>query len=87
MNRPPAPTPLRIPKVEAMERLNRHLAEARARLDLAQAQLKAGVSPGKYVLTIQVNALKKEINSCKAHLARIQKEPRAEVDWSDRLGA
>jgi hypothetical protein len=78
---------LKIPKAQAIERITRHLAELRAQLEVAQAQLKAGVSPGKFLLNLQVNALKKQVHTCKAHLARIQKEPRTEVVWPDKLGA
>lgn len=77
----------KISRTEAIERLSKSLAEARAQLELATAQMKAGGSPGKYVLNLQIGALKKRIHACKAHIARIQKDPRNDVTWSDRLSA
>jgi hypothetical protein len=78
---------VKIPKAEAIEKLARHVASVKTQLEAAQAQLKAAVSPGKYALNFQVNALKKELHHYKAQIARLQKEPRAVVEWSEKRGA
>jgi predicted nucleic acid-binding Zn-ribbon protein len=76
-----------LPKAEAIKQLSQHMAALKAQLEDAQAQLKAAVSPGKYALNLQVNALKKQIHACKTQIDRIQKDPRSEVVWTDRLSA
>jgi len=71
---------VKIPKAEAIEKLGKHGAAAKA-------QLLAAVSPDKYALNFQVNALKKQVNFCKAQINRLKKEPKAEVIWDDKFGA
>jgi hypothetical protein len=45
------------------------------------------VSPDKYALNFQANALKKQLNFCKSQINRLKKEPRTEVIWDDKFGA
>jgi len=78
---------VKIPKAQAIEKLARHVAAVKVQLEAAKAQLKAAVSPGRYALNFQVNALKKEIHHCKTQISRLQKDPRTEVAWSDKYGA
>ena len=75
-----------IPKTEALEKFSTHLAGVRVQLIAARTQLKAAVSPEKYRLNFQVNALKKEAHFCKAQITRLKKSPATEVLWSDRFG-
>jgi predicted nucleic acid-binding Zn-ribbon protein len=81
------PTITRVPKAEAIEQITRRITALKEQLDMAQAQLKAAVSPGKYALNIQVGTFKKQIHACKAQLDRIKKDPKADVVWPDRLSA
>jgi hypothetical protein len=76
-----------IPKAEAIEKLSKHGAALRLQLAAAKAKLQAAVSPDKYALNFQANALKKQVNFCKAQIARLNKEPRTEVLWDDKFGA
>jgi cell division protein FtsB len=83
-----APGPVvKIPKAEAIEKLSKHSAGIRSQLAAAQLKLKAAVSPDKYALNFQANALKKELNFCKAQINRLKKEPRTEVIWDEKFGA
>ena len=78
---------VKIPKAEAIEKLAKHGAAVKVQFETAKAQLKAAVSPDKYALNFQANSLKKQLNFCKAQIARLKKEPRAEVIWDDKFGA
>jgi len=78
---------VKIPKAEAIEKFAKSNAAARILLETAKAQLKAAVSPDKYALNFQVNALKKQVNFGKAQITRIKKEPGTEVIWEASFGA
>ena len=78
---------IRLPKAEAIEKIAKHLTQVRAQLDTAKAQLKAAVSPDKYVLNFRVNALRKQVNTGKAHIARFKKAPGTDVIWSDSFAS
>ncbi|MDR3670912.1 MAG: hypothetical protein P4L36_08710 [Holophaga sp.] len=78
---------VKIPKTEAIAKLSKHSAGLRVQLEAAKAQLHAAVSPDKYALNFQVNALKKQVHFCKAQVTRLNKEPRTEVLWDDKFGA
>jgi regulator of replication initiation timing len=82
----PVVAEVKIPKAEAIEKIAKHLVTVQARLDAAKTQLKTAVT-GKYALNFQVNALKKELHHYKAQAARLKKEPRTEIVWSDKYGA
>jgi len=75
----PHDTAVHSPKAEAIEKIARQAAAVKTQLETAQAQLKAAVSPGKYALNFQVNALKKEMHSYKAQIVRLKKAPVAEA--------
>jgi hypothetical protein len=77
----------KIPKAEAIEKLSKHSAAIRVQLEAAKASLHAAVSPDKYALNFQTNALKKQLNFCKAQITRLKKEPRTEVLWDEKFGA
>jgi hypothetical protein len=81
------PSPGRIPKAEAIARITQFLAAIRVLLVAARAELAAAVSPGKQLLNFKVNALRKQVRSGKAQIARLKREPRADVLWSDKFGA
>jgi len=81
------PSAGKIPKAEAIARITGSLVEIRAQLTAARAELAAGASPGKQVLNFKVNALRKQVRSGKAQIARLKREPRADVLWSDKFGA
>jgi|GEM_PF-1017538 hypothetical protein len=83
----PLPAAGRIPKAEAIEKITRSIAAVRVLLAAARIALAAGVSPEKYRLNFKLNALKKQVRSGKAQIARLKREPRADVLWSDKLGA
>ena len=78
---------VKVPKADALVRLAKNLAAVRVEQVAAQARLKAAVSPDKYALHFQLDAFKKQAHFFKAQIARIKKEPQAEVIWSDRFGA
>jgi len=78
---------VKIPKDEAIEKIAKHSATVRTQLAVAKAQLQAAVSPEKYALNFQVNALQKQLNFGKAQINRLKKEPRAEVIWDAKFGA
>jgi hypothetical protein len=78
---------VKIPKAEAIEKLSKHGAAVKVQFETAKAKLKAAVSPDKYALNFQANALKKQLNFCKAQITRLKKEPRTEVIWDDKFGA
>ena len=88
-NTPIEPTPSagKIPKAEAIARITGSLVEIRVQLTAARAELAAGASPEKQMLNFKVNALRKRANAGKAQIARIKRDPRAEVLWSDKFGA
>jgi hypothetical protein len=71
----PIAAAVNVPKAEAIEKFARHAATVKAQLEAAQAQLKTAVSPGKYALNFQVNALKKELHQDKAQILRLKKAP------------
>ena len=77
----------RIPKAQAIEQITRQVAAIQAELDVSLAQLKVAVSPGKYALNLQVNALKKQLHACRLQIDRIKKDPQTEVVAPDRLSA
>ncbi len=79
------PSAGRIPKAEAIERITRFVAAIRVLLAAAKTALTAGTSPDKYVLNFKVNELKKQVRSGKAQIARLKREPRAEVLWSEKF--
>jgi len=76
-----------IPKTEAIEKYATHLAAVRVRLIAAKTQLKGAVSPDKYSLNFQVNALKKEAHFCKGQISRLKKIPATEVLWTENFGS
>jgi len=76
---------VKIPKAEAIEKIAKHSATVRTQLAVAKAQLQAAVSPEKYALNFQVNALQKQLNFGKAQINRLKKEPRAEVIWDAKF--
>jgi hypothetical protein len=78
-------TDARMPKADAIDKIAKNLVTVRAQLATTQAELKAAVSPDKYRLNFQVNALKKQANFGKAQIARLKKIPATEVAWSDSL--
>ena len=80
-------TVARISKAKAIEQITQQTLTLQTQLEEAQVQLKAAVSPGKYALNLQVNALKKQLHACRLQLDRIKKDPKPEVDWPDRLSA
>jgi capsule polysaccharide export protein KpsE/RkpR len=82
-----SPAAGKIPKAEAIARITGALVEIRAQLTAARAELAAGASPGKQVLNFKVNALRKRANAGKTQIARLKRDPRAEVLWSDKFGA
>lgn len=78
---------VKIAKTEAVERLTKNAAAVKVQLEAATAALKAAGTGEKYALKFQADALKKQAHFFKAQIARLKKEPRAEVIWSDRFGA
>ena len=82
------PSPIvKIPKAEAILKLSKHGAAVKVQLEAAKAQLQAAVSPDKYALHFQANALKKQLGFCKSQINRLKKEPRTEVIWEAKFGA
>ena len=78
---------VKIPKAEAILKLGKHSAAIKVRMEAAKGQLLAAVSPDKYALNFQTNALKKQLAFCKSQINRLKKEPRTEVIWDDKFGA
>jgi hypothetical protein len=76
---------VKIPKAEAIEKIAKHLAAVRIQHAEAKVQLGAALSPDKYRLNFQANSLKKQVNFCKAQIARLKKIPATEVTWSDEF--
>jgi hypothetical protein len=76
-----------ISKAEAIERISKNLAAVRIQLAAAKTTLKGSAKGEKYALHFQVNAIQHQANFFKAQIARIKKEPKAEIIWSARFGA
>jgi len=78
---------VKLPKADAMARIAKNLAALRVDVVAAKSRLEAAVAPEKYAAHFQFDALRKQAHFLKAQIARIKKDPKAEVIWSDRFGA
>ena len=78
---------VKLPKADAMARIAKNLAALRVEVVAAKTTLDAAPAGGKYAAHFQFDALKKRAHFLKAQIARIKKDPKAEVIWSERFGA
>ena len=76
-----------IPKIEAMEQVNKRILDLRVQLELSKIQMKTIANPSMGSLNFEIHDLQKRLHALMLQVEQMKRGEKPEVTWDGRCSA